>query len=157
GVGRPGAAVPPVAHAVGRAAPTAAADRAGMTAFRDITSRRPARLLNFCGWHTHGLVAGGAGQQEKVLRCARRGSVGDNVGAALILAFPSSPLGPFAGLPTPVPPIYGALLAFFVVLFGGAYAWLARQTNIDRPLVALAAIGKAGVFAVLVTFWLLGE
>jgi len=95
--------------------------------------------------------------KDKVLRGALWVSVVYNVGAALLFAFPSSPLGQFAGLPTPVPPIYGALLAFFVVLFGGAYAWLARQTNIDRPLVALAAIGKAGVFAVLVTFWLLGE
>jgi hypothetical protein len=48
-------------------------------------------------------------------------------------------------------------LAFFVVLFGGAYAWLARQPTFDRPLVALAALGKAGVFAIIVTFWLLGE
>ena len=84
-------------------------------------------------------------------------SVVYNFGGALLFAFPSSPLGQLAGLPTPVPPIYGALLAFFVVLFGGAYAWLARQPTIDRPLVALAAIGKAGVFAVIFTFWLLGE
>jgi hypothetical protein len=84
-------------------------------------------------------------------------SVVYNVGGALLFAFPSSPLGQFADLPTPVPPLYGALLALFVVLFGGAYAWLAQQTTIDRPLVALAAIGKTGVFAVIVTCWLLGE
>jgi hypothetical protein len=46
---------------------------------------------------------------------------------------------------------------FFMVLFGGAYAWLACQPTIDRHLVALAAIGKGGDFAVIVTFWLLGE
>jgi hypothetical protein len=84
-------------------------------------------------------------------------SVVYNVGGALLFAFPSSPLGQLAGLPTPVPSIYGVLLAFFVVLFGGAYAWLACQPTIDRPLVALAAVGKAGVFVVVVTFWLLGE
>jgi hypothetical protein len=80
-----------------------------------------------------------------------------NLGGALLFAFPTSPLGELAGLPGPVPPIYGALLAFFVALFGVAYAWLARQPIIDRPLVALAAVGKAGVFAVILVFWLFGE
>jgi len=50
------------------------------------------------------------------------------------------------------PPIYCALLALFVVLFAGAYAWLALQPNINRPLVAFAAIGKAGAFAVVFVF-----
>jgi hypothetical protein len=39
------------------------------------------------------------------------------------------------------------ILAWFVALFGVAYAWMAMQPAIPRPLVALAAIGKAGVFA----------
>jgi hypothetical protein len=95
--------------------------------------------------------------KDNVMRGALWVSVVYNVGGALLFAFPSSPLGQLAGLPAPVPPLYGALLAFFVVLFGGAYAWLACQPAIDRPLVALAATGKAGVFAVIVTFWLLGE
>ncbi len=79
-----------------------------------------------------------------------------NVGAAVLFAFPSSPLGQVAGLPAAVPLLYRALVAFFVLLFAGAYAWLARQPQIDRPLVALAAIGKAGFFALIVIFWLLG-
>jgi hypothetical protein len=95
--------------------------------------------------------------KDKFVRGALWVSVVYNFGGALLFAFPSSPPGQLAGLPTPVAPIYGALLAFFVVLFGGAYAWLARQPAIDRPLVALAAIGKAGVFTVIFTFWLLGE
>jgi hypothetical protein len=95
--------------------------------------------------------------KDYALRGALWVSVAYNGGGALLFAFPSSPLGQLAGLPAPVPPIYAALVAFFVILFGGAYAWLARQPAIDRPLVALAAIGKAGVFALLVTFWLLGE
>jgi hypothetical protein len=94
---------------------------------------------------------------DNLLRRALWVSVVYNFGGALLFAFPSSSLGQFAGLPTPVPPIYSALLAFFVALFGGAYAWLARQPDINRPLVALAAIGKAGVFAVIFVFWLLGE
>ena len=94
---------------------------------------------------------------DKFMRCALWASVVYNLGGALLFAFPSSPLGQLAGLPTPVPPIYSALLAFFVVLFGGAYAWLASQPNINQPLVALAAIGKAGVFAIIFVFWLFGE
>jgi hypothetical protein len=84
-------------------------------------------------------------------------SVVYNFGGAVLFAVPSSPLGQLAGLPTAVPPIYCALLAFFVALFGGAYAWLAVQPTLSRPLVALSAIGKAGVFALILLFWLLGE
>jgi hypothetical protein len=80
-----------------------------------------------------------------------------NLGGGLLFAFPDSVLGQLAGLPAPVPRIYTTLLAFFVLLFGGAYAWLALQPNIDRPLVAFAAIGKAGAFAVIFIFWVLGE
>jgi len=79
-----------------------------------------------------------------------------NTGAALIFAFPDS-LGQFAGLPAPVPRIYTTLLAVFVLLFGVAYAWLSRQRVIDRPLVALSALGKAAVFSVIFVFWMLGD
>jgi hypothetical protein len=48
-------------------------------------------------------------------------------------------------------------LAFFSLLFGGAYVWLARQPKIDRPLVAFSAIGKAGSFVVIFILWLFGE
>jgi hypothetical protein len=91
-----------------------------------------------------------------LMRCALWGSVVYNIGGALLFGFPGS-LGHLAGLPAPVPPVYTALLAFFVALFGGAYAWLARQPTIDRPLIALAALGKAGVFAIILVFWLLGD
>jgi len=80
-----------------------------------------------------------------------------NLGGALLFAFPASPLSQFAGLPVSGHPLYSTLVAFFVALFGGAYAWLACQPNFDRPLVALAAIGKAGAFAIILIFWLLGE
>jgi len=73
----------------------------------------------------------------------------------LLFAFPNS-LGKLAGLPGPVPPVYGVLLALFVALFAGAYAWLARQPRIDRPLVALTAIGKASFFVVMCLSWFLG-
>ena len=96
-------------------------------------------------------------EKDAVMRRALGVSVIYNLAGAFLLAVPSSPLGQLAGVPTPVPPIYRALAGFFVALFGGAYAWLAGQREIDRPLVALAVIGKGGVFAIILVFWLLGE
>ncbi len=95
--------------------------------------------------------------KDKIIRYALWISVAFNLFGALLFAFPASPLGQFAGLPVPVPAIYNMLLAFFVVLFAGAYFWLARQPTIDRPLVALSAIGKAGSFVVMLILCLLGE
>jgi len=84
-------------------------------------------------------------------------SVPYNLGAAVLFAFPDSPLGQFAGLPAPVPVLDRVILALFVALFAGAYVWLARQKIIDRPLVGFAAIGKAAVFVTLILLWLLGD
>lgn len=80
-----------------------------------------------------------------------------NLGGALLFAFPSSSLGQLAGLPAPVPAVYRALLAQFVILFGGAYAWLAWQKTINRPLLAFGAIGKTAAFILVFAFWLCGE
>ena len=79
-----------------------------------------------------------------------------NLGGALAFAFPAS-VGRLAGFPGPAPRLYTAFLAVMVALFGGAYAWLARQPEIDRPLVAFSALGKTGFFAVAFACWLLGE
>ncbi len=84
-------------------------------------------------------------------------SVPFNIGAALLFACPSSSLGQLAGLPRSAPRVYTMLLAWFVVLFGGSYAWLACQARIDRPLVAIAAIGKSGVFVTIVVLWWIGD
>jgi hypothetical protein len=94
--------------------------------------------------------------KDNLMRRALWVSVVTNLSGGLLFAFPSSTLGQLAGLPPTAPPIYCALLALFVVLFAGAYAWLALQPNINRPLVAFAAIGKAGAFAVVFVFWILG-
>ena len=77
-----------------------------------------------------------------------------NIGGALLFAFPGSPLGALAGLPSGVPAAYRALTALFVLLFAGAYAWLATQPTFDRPLVAFLAIGKASAFTVILCLWL---
>jgi hypothetical protein len=95
--------------------------------------------------------------RDLIMRRALWASVGFNLFGAAIFAFPESPLGRFVGLPGPVPPVYGAVIAFFVLLFGGAYAWLALRPVIDRTLVGFAAIGKAGFFCLIAALWLLGH
>lgn len=79
-----------------------------------------------------------------------------NLGAAGMVLFPNS-LGRFADLPVGVPRFHSGLLAVFILLFAGAYAWLSRQPVIDRPLVAMAIVGKTGVFGVALACFLLGE
>ena len=79
-----------------------------------------------------------------------------NLLGALTFVFPAD-FAALTGFPTTAPRVYTALLTVFVLLFAGAYVWLARQPRIDRPLVALAAIGKAGAFAAVFVCWLAGE
>jgi hypothetical protein len=91
---------------------------------------------------------------DHIIRGALWISVPFNLAGAFLFAFPASAMGQLAGLPEAVPASYRALLAFFPLLFGGAYAWLAMQSRPDRALVALAAVGKTGVFAVILALWL---
>jgi hypothetical protein len=93
---------------------------------------------------------------DKIFRGVLWATVVFNVGGAMLFLFPSSSLGQLAGLPAPVPAVYTALLAEFVLLFAGGYAWLALQPTIDRALVGFAAIGKTGAFLVITGFWLTG-
>jgi hypothetical protein len=79
-----------------------------------------------------------------------------NVGAAAVFVFPDSLPGRILGLPASVPLLYRVLVGLFVALFGGAYAWLAQHATIDRPLVGIGAIGKAGAFGGALLCWLLG-
>jgi len=93
--------------------------------------------------------------RDDLMRRVLWASVFFNLFGALLFLFPAS-LGRLAGLPAPVPFAYSALLALFIVLFGGSYAWLALQPRFDRPLVAFAAIGKASAFAVVLACWVAG-
>ena len=77
-----------------------------------------------------------------------------NLGVALVLAFPASAPGRLLGLPGVVDPVYAGLSALMVALFGLAYAWLALQPRLDRPVLYLGAIGKAGVFVLAALLWL---
>jgi len=93
---------------------------------------------------------------DVVVRRALWASAVFNVFGALLFAFPGSLPGRLAGLPADAPAVYRALVALFVLLFGGSYAWLARAPRIDRPLLALGAIGKAAAFFTVALLWMAG-
>ena len=84
--------------------------------------------------------------REHVLRPALWTAAFFNLAGAYPFAMPASSMGQFAGLPPDAPVVYRAMTALFVLLFAGAYAWLAMQPSINRPLVAFGAIGKAAAF-----------
>ena len=66
---------------------------------------------------------------------------------AWIFGVPKSWPGRLVGLP-PTPPIYAWNLGFLIALFGLAYAWMASQPKINRPMLAFSAVAKIGVFVV---------
>jgi hypothetical protein len=79
-----------------------------------------------------------------------------NTVVAFVFAFPAS-LGRPVDLPVPVPTLYSLFVGLFILLFGGAYAWLALQPRINRPLVAFGAVGKTGAVLVVLLAWFLGS
>ena len=92
--------------------------------------------------------------REHVLRPALWTAAFFNLAGAVPFAFPASSMGQLAGLPADSPVVYRAMTALFVLLFAGAYAWLAMQPTINRPFVAFGAIGKAAAFVLVVALWL---
>jgi hypothetical protein len=91
-----------------------------------------------------------------VMRTALWATAFFNAGACIMFFFPAS-LGQILGLPLPAPPLYVWFDALVIGIFAGVYAWLARRPEIDRPLVVVAAIGKAGFFAIVLLCWLRSE
>lgn len=80
-----------------------------------------------------------------------------NVGGACLFLFPASAPGELLGLPAAVPAVYRAFTGLSVLLFAGAYAWLAVHRPIVRPFVVFGAIGKASAFALALLLWMLGK
>lgn len=93
---------------------------------------------------------------SKIMRRILWIGVAFNALVALMLLFPLT-LGTFAALPPVGSVFYLWMLAFFVLLFSGTYAWLAMQPIIVRPIVVLAALGKSGVFVVALVCLLRGD
>jgi hypothetical protein len=95
--------------------------------------------------------------REAILRKVLWLAAAANVGGAALFAFPAWWPAQLAAFPADAPIFYRAFTALFVLLFGGAYAWLASQPAIDRPFVAFGAIGKACAFLTVAGLWLAGE
>ena len=75
-----------------------------------------------------------------------------------VLIFGTAALDTGSGaLPIPVPRFYAAQIALTIGLFGGVYAYLARQRDINRELVVVGALGKIGFFAVTFLYWAAGD
>jgi hypothetical protein len=85
---------------------------------------------------------------ESCVRATLWLSVPFNLGAAYLFAAPGSALGRLVGMPPEAPVIYLGLTAWLVALFGFTYLWLVLQHELQRPLLAMLAIGKCGVFVV---------
>lgn len=93
---------------------------------------------------------------EKILRAGLWCAALFNVLGALLFAFPGSSAGQVLGLPTEVPMIYRTFTGLFVLLFAGAYAWLAANRPVVKPFVVFAALGKAAAFVMIVALWAFG-
>lgn len=91
--------------------------------------------------------------KDRILRRALWATFGFNLVGAFIFAFPASSLAKLAGLPVDVPVLYRGIVALFVTLFAGAYAWVAMQPVMSQAFVAFGAIGKASVFVLALVLW----
>lgn len=80
-----------------------------------------------------------------------------NIIAATMLLFPTSALGQLVEMPVGAPPIYLVACGYFVILFGCAYAWMAMQDHVVRPLLWFSALAKTGAFVLVWSLWGLGH
>jgi hypothetical protein len=94
--------------------------------------------------------------RDRVMRGALWTAVVLNLVGVLVFAPPALGFGADR-LPIPAPPFYAAQVALTIALFGGVYAWLARQPRIDRPLVVVGALGKLGFFVLALSYWAAGD
>ena len=85
---------------------------------------------------------------EGVVRISLWVTAPANLAAATAFAFPSSLPGSMLQFP-PTHPFYALFSGAMVALFGVAYAWLALQPVINRPLLLVGACGK--LLAVLIS------
>jgi hypothetical protein len=91
-----------------------------------------------------------------IIRSALWSTVALNLlGIAVFL--PAAMGRPSALLPIPGPRYYTAQVALVIGLFCCAYAWLALQRVINRPLLVVGALGKLGFFLLAVVYAATGD
>ncbi|HUP92361.1 MAG TPA: hypothetical protein VM074_08955 [Solimonas sp.] len=80
-----------------------------------------------------------------------------NFAVALALALPASPAWSLLGLAYPEQTLFLHLFLVIVVVFGGAYAWIALAPQGKRALILTAVVGKGAVLAVVLAHCLAGS
>ena len=93
---------------------------------------------------------------ERTIRRTIWASVPYNFVGALTFGLRDSCPAQLVNLP-PAPSIYTWNMGFLIALFGLAYAWIALQPRIIRPVLALGAFGKIGVFVIAAILSAMGE
>jgi|SRR5215831_18001793 len=96
-------------------------------------------------------------KRESTLRGALWCAALFNTGGAFLFAFPDSSVSQLVGLPPMVPIVYRSFVAFFILLFAGAYVWLASHRPIVKPFVVFGTLGKAGAFLLTLALWFAGN
>lgn len=86
---------------------------------------------------------------ESLVRITLKLSAVFNTVCAYIVICPDSTLGHLTGFPTGAPMIYAGLLAWLVLVYGGAYGWLSVTPTISRPLLYAGVWAKGGAFLFL--------
>jgi hypothetical protein len=94
--------------------------------------------------------------RDRLVRGALWASVVLNA-LGVIVFLPPALGNPSPLLPIEVPRFFAAQVGFTIALFGGVYAWLARQPRINRALVVVGGIGKLGFFALTALYALAGD
>jgi hypothetical protein len=79
-----------------------------------------------------------------------------NVGGFFVLAPPWPQIRQLVGIPE-APPLYGWLLALWVLFFGLGYLRLAFAATEERLFLQVCAAGKTSFVVVLALCWLRGE
>lgn len=79
-----------------------------------------------------------------------------NLAVAPALLPVGAPLRELAGLPAQGEPVYLAMVAMFVALFGVGYLWTALTGRPDRTFILVAGLGKIAFVALLLGYWLFG-
>jgi hypothetical protein len=94
-------------------------------------------------------------RRERGLRAALWCSVVVNALGVVVIA-PLAVGRPSPLLPVAVSPFLAGQLGFVVLLFGGVYGWLARQSTVHRPLLFVGALGKLGFFSIAIAYSISG-
>ncbi|MBX3132043.1 MAG: hypothetical protein KF689_01495 [Gemmatimonadaceae bacterium] len=94
--------------------------------------------------------------RSRLLRGALWASVGLNgLGVAIFAPLAFGRPSPF--VPVDVSPFFAAQVGFTIALFGGVYAWMARQRVVPAPLLVVGGLGKLGFFALTLAYAIAGQ